>query len=323
MQITEETLTKMYVDMLKIRAFEEHVDNFISRGEITGTTHLYIGEEAVAVGACNAIKKEDYIASHHRGHGHCLAKGADVNRMMAELFGKETGFCRGRGGSLHIADMSTNNLGATGIVGAGIPVATGAALAMKMQGEDRVVVNFLGDGAMNQGTFHEAVNLASIWDLPVIYIVENNQYGMSMAVERAFNIDDLSIRAQSYGIHGDTIDGNDIFAVHESVAKAVRRARDGEGPSLIVAETYRWKGHSKSDTKEYRTKEEEERWKEKDPIARLEEYLLAEGIINEEKIEEIKRGVDSELEEAVEFAKESPYPAKDTVYEDVYAGEGY
>jgi len=318
MELSEEKKLKMYRDMWRIRQFERKVDQFISRGDITGTTHLYIGEEATAVGAINALRDEDYISSTHRGHGHSIAKGSDIKEMMAELFGKRTGACKGKGGSLHIIDTSTNNLGANGIVGGGIPIAVGAALALKMQNRDEVVLNFFGDGAMNQGAFHEAANLAATWNLPVVFVCENNQYGMSVSIEKAFKIKDLAKRGEAYGIPGVRVDGNKALEVYDTVVEAAKRARNGGGPSLIVAETYRWKGHSKSDAKVYRTKEEEEEWKEKDPIANFEQILIKQDLLGEDKIKEIKEEVDAEVKEAVEFAKECPYPDKEEIFDDVY-----
>ncbi|MCC3144636.1 pyruvate dehydrogenase (acetyl-transferring) E1 component subunit alpha [Halanaerobium sp. Z-7514] len=318
MELSEEKLLKMYQDMIEIREFERKVDYFISHGDITGTTHLYIGEEAIAVGAINAAEEKDYISSTHRGHGHSIAKGVNIKEMMAELFGKTTGSCKGKGGSLHIVDSDTNNLGANGIVGGGIPIAVGAALAAKMQENGEVILCFFSDGAMNQGAFHEAVNMASVWDLPVVFICENNQYGMSTSVEKAFNIQDLSARAKAYNIPGVKIDGNKIMEVYEVVQEAVERARQDGGPSLIVAETYRWKGHSKSDAKVYRTKEEEKAWKERDPIAQFEEELKAQGILDEQKIEDIREEIDEKVEAAVKFAQESPFPDKEDIYDDVY-----
>ena len=321
MNVSQEELLSMYEDMITIREFERQVDKFIKRGEITGTTHLYIGEEAIAVGACSALKDDDYITSTHRGHGHCLAKGANVNEMMAELFGRKSGICKGRGGSLHICDMSTHNLGANGIVGSGIPIAVGAGLTMKMKDRDEVVLAFFGDGAINRGAFHESVNLASIWDLPVIFLCENNQYGMSVSIDYAASPDDLSVRAEAYDIPGETIDGNDIETVYDAVKESAERARDGQGPSLLVAETYRYKGHSKSDNRAYRTEEEEQRWKDKDPIDRFEKYLKEQGF-EEEKFEEIRDKVDEKIENAVEFSRESEFPSEDDIDKYVYADEG-
>jgi len=251
--------------MWRIRRFEEAVDELFARGLMHGTMHLSIGQEASATGTCAALRPTDRITSTHRGHGHCIAKGADLTRMMAELLAKETGYCRGRGGSMHIADTATGNLGANGIVAGGIPIAAGAALAARMRGTDEVVVSFFGDGAVNEGAFHEAANLAAIWDLPLILLCENNRYGMSFSTERAFAIEHLADRAAGYGIPGVTVDGNDVEAVHEAVAAAVARARAGAGPTFVECETYRWKGHSKSDKNLYRTRDEIAEWQARDP----------------------------------------------------------
>lgn len=325
MSFTDQQLIEMLEMMIKIRVFEKRLEELFLKGEMPGTTHLYVGEEAIAVGSCQAINDDDYIVSHHRSHGHTLAKGVEVERVMAELFGKQAGLCHGRGGSLHLADFDRGHLGSTGVVGGGLPVAVGAGLSLQIKALDRVVVDFFGDGAMNQGTFHEAVNLASVWRLPVIFVCENNQYGMSSSVDRVFNIEDLSIRADSYGIPGHRVDGNDIFEVYQTVAEAARRAREGQGPSLIVAETYRWKGHSKSDTadnRHYRSKAEEKEWQKKDPLTRLENYLFAEGILDQKRLDILKSKIDGEIEEAVEFARQAPFPDKESVSDYVYAEEG-
>jgi len=319
MTLNKNDLIKIYRQMLTIRRFEEKVAEFLSQGMIHGTGHLYIGEEAIAVGACRAIKGEDYITSTHRGHGHCIAKGADLNKMMAELLGKETGYCRGKGGSMHIADVAGGNLGANGVVGGGIPIACGAGITIKMKGLKRVVLCFFGDGAVNQGVFHESLNLASVWDLPVIFICENNLYAMSTATGVAFKIKDLSLRAASYGMPGVKVDGNDVLRVYEEISKAVSRARKGRGPSFVVCETYRWKGHSRSDAERYRTREEVREWKKRCPIERFAKYLLDEGILTRKKIEQINREVNLSIEQAVEFAQNSPFPSLETLEQDVYA----
>lgn len=319
MSLNDNDLIQMYKQMLTIRRFEEKVAEFLSQGMIHGTGHLYIGEEAIAVGACKAINKEDYITSTHRGHGHCIAKGAQLDRMMSELFGKETGYCRGKGGSMHIADVEKGNLGANGVVGGGIPIACGAAITIKMKKIDQVVLCFFGDGALNQGVFHESVNLASVWDLPVIFICENNLYAMSTATKVAFKIKDLSLRAASYGIPGVTIDGNDVFKVYEEVSKAVSHARKGKGPSLLVCQSYRWKGHSRSDAERYRTKEEIIEWKKRCPIERFKKCLLDKGILTRDRIEEIEKEVNLSIKQAAKFAQESPFPSLETLEEDVYA----
>ncbi|WP_208590024.1 thiamine pyrophosphate-dependent dehydrogenase E1 component subunit alpha [Gracilibacillus suaedae] len=317
--ITDEKLIELYKQMWQIRFFEEKVDEFFAKGMIHGTTHLAVGQEASAAGACAVLEDRDKITSTHRGHGHCIAKGAEVNGMMAELFGRTTGYCKGKGGSMHIADVEKGNLGANGIVGGGIPLAVGAALTSKMKEEDYVVLCFFGDGASNEGSFHEAVNLASIWDLPVVFICENNQYGMSGPVKEMLNMENIADRAGAYGIPGNVVDGNDIIAVMNSVDEAVKHARGGNGPTLIEAKTYRWKGHSKSDAKKYRTREEEKEWRAKDPIIRLRDQLMEEAIFTQEDAEKLREEAKKEIEASVEFAKQSPEPTLDTLMEDVYA----
>jgi pyruvate dehydrogenase E1 component alpha subunit len=305
--------------MYKIRFFEETVDDLFARGLVHGTMHLSIGQEASAVGSVFALRAEDYILSTHRGHGHCIAKGADINLMMAEFQGKETGYCRGRGGSMHIADMQGRNLGANGVVGGGIPLAVGVGLSLQMRATGEVIMCFFGDGAANQGSFHEALNMAAIWSLPVVYICENNQYGMSMSTQRAFNIDRVSLRADSYGMPGVTVDGNDVAAVYDAASEAVERARSGGGPTLVECMTYRWKGHSKSDQERYRTKEEIAAWKEKDPIKRFRELLVSTGTIDEEEAAGIEEEARRTIAAALEFAKSSPEPDANTILEGVYA----
>ncbi|MGW4127249.1 thiamine pyrophosphate-dependent dehydrogenase E1 component subunit alpha [Amycolatopsis japonica] len=303
--------------MWTIRRFEEAVDDLFARGLMHGTMHLSIGQEAVPVGACLALADGDYITSTHRGHGHCIAKGARLEEMMAELLAKETGYCRGRGGSMHIADVATGNLGANGIVAGGVPIAAGAGLAVKMRGGREVVVSFFGDGAVNEGAWHEGVNLAAIWDLPVVFVCENNHYGMSMSVGRAFRVKELSERAAAYGIPGTTVDGNDPQAVHDAVADAVTRARAGEGPTLIEAMTYRWKGHSKSDKNLYRTREEIEQWRERDPIARFERRVSA--TLGEQEIQACRDEARDLVRNAVRVANAAPDASADSLTEAVYA----
>ena len=273
--------------MSRIRKFEEAVEDLFGRGMMHGTMHLSIGQEASATGVCMALNVTDQITSTHRGHGHCVAKGADLMRMVAELLGKEIGYCGGRGGSMHIADVETGNLGANGIVGGGIPIAVGAALASLLMKKGTVAVSFFGDGAMNEGAFHEAANLAAIWKLPVILVCENNKYGMSSSTELAFAIDHLSERGLGYGIPGYTVDGNDVAAVYEATQAAVKRARDGEGPTLLELVTYRWKGHSRSDKNLYRTKEEIDEWKTKDPILFFEHVVREKGLLGDDEIAQI------------------------------------
>ena len=305
--------------MVLIRTFEESAEQLYLQGLVHGTMHLSIGQEGSAVGACAALRPTDYILSTHRGHGHCIAKGARADQMMAEFFGKETGYCRGRGGSMHIADVTTGNLGANGIVAGGVPMAAGVGLSIQMQRQDRVVLVFFGDGATNEGAFHESLNLAAIWNLPVIYFCENNQYAMSMAITRASKVDRLSERAAAYGIPGVTVDGNDLLAVYAATQSAVERARRGEGPTLIEARTYRWKGHSKSDKQRYRTKEEVAEWQERDPIARLARQMMAAGILTEEGFTQLQVQVEGEIAAAIEFARNSPDPDPATILEGVYA----
>jgi acetoin:2,6-dichlorophenolindophenol oxidoreductase subunit alpha len=316
--LDKDILIKMLKKMLQIRYFEEQVDQFYMMGEVHGTGHLYIGMEAVAVGAISALKKEDLITSTHRGHGHCIAKDADLKLMMAELLGKVTGYSKGKGGSMHIADISLGNLGANGIVGGGIPIATGAALALKKMKKDQVVLCFFGDGATNQGVFHESINMASIWNLPVIYIIENNKYGMGFPVEKAVNIDKLSKRACAYGIAGITIDGNDVVGVYQTTQKLIKKMRNDSIPVILECMTYRWKGHSKMDAELYRTKEEVASWKKKCPILKYKKYLIKEDILKLMEIENIEKEVRAEIADAVKFAKDSPFPDPEDALEDVY-----
>jgi len=318
MSIDTEKLLWMYTNMLKIRRFEERVGELFAAGKIPGFVHLYIGEEAVATGVCAHLRKDDYITSTHRGHGHLISKGGDLKLMMAELFGKRTGYCKGKGGSMHIADVDLGILGANGIVGGGPPIATGAALAAKYKGTDQVAVCFLGDGASNQGTFHEGVNMASIWKLPVIFVVENNMYGISLSQTRSMRVQDIADRAAAYDIPGFVVDGNDVIAVYEAAGEAIQRARAGEGPALIECKTYRYRGHFEGDPMIYRTREEEEMWKAKDPIPRFEAKLMEMGILSEAQAREINERIIAQVEEAVRFAEESPWPAPEEVLEDVY-----
>ncbi|WP_270180036.1 thiamine pyrophosphate-dependent dehydrogenase E1 component subunit alpha [Alkalihalobacillus sp. CinArs1] len=317
--ITTDKLKDLYKQMWLIRYFDEKVDQFFAKGLIHGTTHLCVGQEASAAGAIAALQDIDKITSTHRGHGHCIAKGARTDKMMAELFGRVTGYCKGKGGSMHIADLEKGNLGANGIVGGGIPLAVGAALTSKMKNEGYVVLCFFGDGASNEGSFHESLNLASIWGLPVVFICENNQYGMSGAAKDMINIPDIADRAGSYGIKGEVVDGNDLVEIINTVYDAVEDARDGNGPALIEVKTYRWKGHSKSDAKKYRTREEEQEWRSKDGIKRFKELLIEERVLTEELAEELQQEAKQEIEDAVRFAENSKEPSIDTLLEDVYA----
>ena len=286
---TKEHATHALLYMWKIRKFEEAVEDLFGRGMMHGTMHLSIGQEASPTGVCMALGIKDQITSTHRGHGHCIAKGADLTRMIAELLGKEIGYCGGRGGSMHIADVDTGNLGANGIVAGGIPIAAGAALAAKMQKTEKVVVSFFGDGALNEGAFHEAANMAAVWKLPVILVCENNKYGMSNSTEKAFALENLADRGLGYGIPGVTVDGNDVVAVYEAAEAAVKRARSGGGPTLIECVTYRWKGHSRSDKNLYRTKEEIDEWKGKEPIAKFMSVVLEKGLLTQSEMDAIQQ----------------------------------
>jgi TPP-dependent pyruvate/acetoin dehydrogenase alpha subunit len=292
--------------LLAIRFFEEAVDGLFARGLMHGTMHLSIGQEAVATGVCAALRQSDYITSTHRGHSHCIAKGADLTRMMAELLAKQTGYCRGRGGSMHIADAKTGNLGANGIVAGGIPIATGAALTQKLRGTDNVVVSFFGDGATNEGAFHEALNLAAVWELPVIFVCENNKYGMSFSTAKSMKVENIAERAAAYGVPGVTVDGNEVDDVYAATVEAVERARSGGGPTLIECITYRHKGHSKSDKNLYRTKEEIEFWKTQDPVGKFETTLVEKGVLTREEVEAITERVRGEIRNAIQEATAAP-----------------
>ena len=307
--------------MMEIRGFEDKVFELLGRNILQGASHVYAGQEAVAVGACSAIEARDYATSTHRGHGHCIALGADLRLMMAELCGKATGYCKGRGGSMHIADVSNRNLGATGIVGGNLPVATGAGLACQMQKKDSVVLCFFGDGASNEGNFHESLNMAGKWKLPVIYICENNLYGMSVAFSRACAVGSICSRAAGYNMPGVRVDGQKVLEVRDAVVEAVARARRGDGASLIEAMTYRYRGHSRSDPRVYRTKEEEAYWHDRDPIKLFKADLLAEGVVTEKSFEVLQAEVDKAIAAAEKFAVEdSPYPNPSEVMDDVYCG---
>lgn len=316
----DQKLIEIYERMWLIRLFEEKVDFFFAQGKIHGTTHLAVGQEATAAGSGAVLNKTDWITATHRGHGHTIGKGTNISRMMAELFGRTTGTNKGKGGSMHIAELETGNLGANGIVGGGYPIATGAALTSHMKKDGKVTLCYAGDGSTNQGSFHEAVNMASIWKLPVIYFIENNKYGMSGNIHDMTNIKDLSERAASYGIPGIKIDGNDLIEVINATVDAVERARNGEGPTIIEAITYRWKGHSKSDGRKYRTREEENHWKEEmDPIENTRRRFISSGVFTEEEAEKVKKNAELIIEDAVKFAEESPIPTLDELMTDVYA----
>jgi pyruvate dehydrogenase E1 component alpha subunit len=321
MNLSRVRLVKLYETMVRIRLFEERIQDLYARGSVPGLAHLYIGQEGVAAGVCANLGDQDYITSTHRGHGHVIAKGAELKYMMAELFGKKTGYCKGKGGSMHIADVDIGILGANGIAGGGIPIAVGAALSSKLRKTDQVTVCFFGDGSSNNGTFHEGLNFASVHCLPVVFVCENNLYGISVSQKQHQAIRDVSIRAVAYDIPGTTVDGNDVLEVFEASGKAIQRARVGEGPTLIECKTYRWRGHHEGDPNQgrrYRTPEEIREWMEKCPIRRLEEKLLAEKILTKNRVKSTWEGINKEIDEAVAFASESPFPEPQDIYEDVY-----
>ena len=319
MAIEKEKLVDMYRTMVRIRTFEQRVAKEFAAGNIPGFAHLYVGEEATATGACANLTPDDYITSTHRGHGHLIAKGGKTALMMAELYGKRTGYCKGKGGSMHIADPNIGILGANGIVGAGIPIAGGAALSAKLRGSDQVAICFFGDGASNTTRFHEGLNMSSAWKLPVVYIIENNGYFISTRTTDVMNITDIAVRAASYSVPGVTVDGNDVIAVYETVGEAVARARRGEGPTLVECKTYRWRGHMEGDPQSYKPKGELEEWMKKDPITRAKKQFVEMGIFTEKDADKIGQEMLEELDKAVKFAEESPFPAPEETLEDVFA----
>lgn len=310
---------KMYKDMLRIRFFEDKVNELVRKGELFGFYHLYTGQEAVAVGVCSALNQDDYITSTHRGHGHVIAKGLKLDRMVAELMGKAEGYNKAKGGSMHLASPEFGILGANGIVGAGLPIATGAALSSKLLKNNRVAVCFFGDGASNQGTFHEAVNIASAFNLPCIYVCENNLYGVGTKQRNVRKIENIADRSAAYDIPGVIVDGNDVEAVYNNAKEAVERARKGEGPTLIECKTYRWGGHHNADVDTYRPPEEVVEWKKKCPIQKYAKALLAEGILDAQGLAGIEAEVIRELDEAVEYGRKCTLPARESALEDVFA----
>ncbi len=323
MPLSSEQLTEMYRLMLRVRLFEEAVARLLREGHILGVVHLSAGQEAVAVGACSAVGPQDWITSTHRGHGHLIAKGGDIRRMFAELFGRADGYCRGKGGSMHIADLDLGMLGANGIVGAGLPIAVGAAFASKYRDKGEVCLSFFGDGATNQGTFHEALNLAAILKLPAIFICENNLYGEWTRQDRHQAIRDVADRGAAYGIPGRVSDGMDVLAVHEMVTGAVERARRGEGPSLLEFKTYRYFDHvGASDGTQARPSEELEEWRSRDPIPLFRRRLIQEKVLTEDQADAIGREEEEATEEGIRFAEASPLPESDILLTDVYAEEG-
>ncbi len=311
-------LVRLYEQMQTIRVFEERAGKEFAAGRIPGFVHLYAGEEAVAVGVCTHLTDDDFITSHHRGHGHCIAKGVDVRKMVAELLGREAGACRGKGGSMHIADVSKGMLGANGIVGGGFPLAAGAGLTAKTNGKGQVAVCFFGDGAANQGTFHEGLNLAGIWKLPVVFVAENNGYAESTPVTYHMSCRDIADRAAGYGMPGVTIDGMDIFAVYEAAGEAIARARRGEGPSLIECKTFRYYGHFEGDAITYRTKEEVDSYRSRDAIQALRRSIVQRGIAAAQELEAVDKQVQERIDDAWRFAEAAPLPAPEDALTDVY-----
>ncbi len=318
MKLTKDIHRDLYYKMVLTREFEETAAKLFIQGKVHGTAHFCIGEEATGVGVSSALEREDYILQTHRGHNQGIGKNMDIKRMMAEFLGKETGYCKGKGGCMHIADFSVGSLGANGVVAGGIPIATGAGLSLKYLKKPNIVVSYFGDGAANEGAFHESLNLASVWDLPVLFVCTNNFYGMSTHVKKTMNIDDISLRAGSYGIKGIALDGNDVTTIYQETLKA-REYVLTNGPMLMVLNTYRWMGHSKSDAQKYRSKEEVAAWKKKCPIKRHREYLLEKGLFSEQELEEMKRSAEAEIKEAVDFAEKSPELSIDRIFDDLYA----
>ena len=324
MELDKEKLLLMYRNMLRIRRFEERLAEESARGNIPGLLHLYVGEEAVAVGACSALRKDDYITSTHRGHGHCIAKGGDLRKMMAELFAKETGYCKGRGGSMHIAAPDIGIVGCSAIAGAGIPIAAGVGLSSKLRKTDQVCVSFFGDGASNTGAFHEGMNLAALWQLPVVYVLENNLYAISTPALKSSKLKNISDRAAAYGMPAAVADGMDVLSVYEAVSQAVERARRGEGPTLVECKTYRFRGHHEGDPKRgetYRTKQEMDEWEKRDCILRLGEKLIKERKSTQAELDAINQEVMKEIDDAVAFAKESPSPKPEDVMTYLFVSE--
>ncbi len=320
MAIDNDTLVRLYRTMLTIRRFEQRASKEYKKGSVPGLVHSYIGQEAVAVGVCANLRKDDRIVSNHRGHGHLIAKGADVRRMMAEIYGKKTGYCKGKGGSMHIADFGIGILGANGIVAAGLPIATGAALAAHLEGKNRITVVFFGDGACQEGEFQESLNLASIWKLPIIFACENNMYGVNTAATYAIAGGDIPRRAAAYDMPVKSVDGNDIEAVYETAKEVVTEVRAGKGPYFVEFKTYRWHAHFEADTiPDLRPVEEIEAWKKKCPIVRLEQRLLKAGILTGQGIKKIDTQVMAMIEEAVTYAVESPLPAPEDALADIYS----
>ena len=316
--IDKATAQIFYSTMVKIRRFEESVIQLYADGEIPGFMHLYVGEEAVATGICSALRTDDYICSTHRGHGHCIAKGGQLDLMMAELFGRKNGYCKGKGGSMHIADFDVGILGANGIVGGGIPVAVGAGVGIQYKNEDKVSVSFFGDGATNIGPFHEACNLAATWNLPVIFVCENNLYAQTTPRHDHQKIEKVEHRALGYAIDSKTVDGNNVVEIYRAAAEAAQNARQGNGPTFIVCDTYRWRGHWEGDPQPYRTAEEIKSWKPKCPIKRFKKYITDNDILKEHDMAQLDQEVEQQIQHAIEFARVSPFPEPQEALEDIY-----
>lgn len=318
MKVPNEDMKRMYKTLVRIRKFESKAVDLFAEGQIPGFLHSYLGEEAIATGVCANLRKTDFITSTHRGHGHIIAKGGDTKYMMAELYGRTTGYCKGKGGSMHIADRDLGILGANGIVGAGQDIAVGAGLAIRYRGTDQVAACFFGDGSTNQGTFHEALNLASVWKLPVIFVCENNHFGISMSQSKHQAIQDIADRAASYGLPGIAVDGNDVMAVYEVAKEAVDRARKGQGPTLIECKTWRWRGHFEGDPGTYKDPKEQEAWMDKEPVGRYRTFLEENGVMTSDETSAIDTMIDDEIDAAIAFASESPLPKPEDVVKDVY-----
>ncbi len=316
--IDRERAGRIYQTMCRIRSFEQKALSLFEQNRLRGSVHLYIGQEAMAATVCSRLTDSDYITSTHRGHGHCIAKGGEMTLAMAELMGKAGGYCKGRSGSMHIADFNKGNLGANAIVGGGIPIAVGAALSIRMQKLDRVAVAFFGDGASNEGVFHESANLAAVWKLPVIFVCENNGFGISVPVRQSTSVENISERAAAYGIPGETVDGNDVDAIDEAFGRALARAKEGAGPSLIEGKTWRWLGHWTGDPLVYRSREETEEWKKKCPIKRYREKLAAAGVYTAAELDGIEQSAQAQADEAADFALSSPDPDPARVMDDVF-----
>jgi len=318
MSVESAKMKELYLTMAKIRAFEETARQLFLNGKLAGFLHLYSGEEAVATGVCACLGDEDLITSTHRGHGHCIAKGGDVNKMMAELFGKATGYCKGKGGSMHIADIKKGIIGANGIVGAGMPIAVGAAFSLRYRKIDGVTVSFFGDGASNRGTFHEALNMASVWNLPLVFVCENNNFGMSTPMKEHMKIKKISQRSAAYDIPGVTVDGNDVVAVYEAASEAVANARKGNGPTLLECVTWRHHGHFIGDPAPYKDPNDQKEWLANDPIPRFAKRLLEEGICSQQEIDGMSAEAQAVVDAAIKFAQESPEPEPEELFTDLY-----